>query len=182
MFLSLGYACESILRWNVIIPSIYFQVESKKKEGMEEEKKEGREGERKEKEGRREWERERQQRLAPDRVMGSKSIPRKKTNWIQTHCFKLGAELRLLPVLLTFPRWKRLKNKKQSTVIYHHLELQISPDWGPTEAGCGRGECPRANTVGLLWGWCYSHNQKDWSPPLLRPDSGPGLLEAILNP
>ena len=55
------------------------------------------------KEGESEREREREQRLAPDRVMGAKSIPRKKTNWIQTHCFKLGAELRLLPVLLTFP-------------------------------------------------------------------------------
>lgn len=52
----------------------------------------------------RESEREREQRLAPDRVVGAKSIPRKKTNWIQAHCFKLGAELRLLPVLLTFPR------------------------------------------------------------------------------
>lgn len=75
--------------------------------------------------------------------MGAKNIPRKKTNWIQAHCFNLGAELRPLPVLLTFPCWKSLKNKKQSTVIYHHLELWILSDWGPTEAGCGQTESPQ---------------------------------------
>ena len=76
-------------------------MESKKKEGMKEEK-EGREvGGKRRKEG--ESEREREQRLASDRVMGTKNIPRKKKNWIQAHCFQLGAELRPLPVLLTFP-------------------------------------------------------------------------------